>query len=323
MSCWWAQVQRLSTGLAEEILLKLNSKGWNLYKAVFTEEAEISPEETIQQGPVQEIAESHVYVLLPKTSEPCKPESVMSSLEAIVEKINGKPLLPIGDTSVELLAMKLRKTDVEIPFEKKAPQPYEITAKRKPLDQYKKITVPIRGFIDSLDYFLDTQRPSQINYANIDQPIRKMIYKLNQLGFLRTTKSRSATIKQVIKEPKLFLEGRGPDILAADEHSFITSGYVQFNITDIFDQNAQKFMHETRALCEKYSFVKITHEKNIRIECDCSDITNADRLKPDDDTESGIRKKYEVKSNKAHKRIKEFCKFRDALIEIAEKYSNP
>jgi hypothetical protein len=311
MSPGGRKVQRLSTELAEEILLKLNSKGWNLYKAVFTEDAEISPEETILQGPAQELSEAQMYIFLPKTDKPQNPESVTSKLEMITDKIKGKPLLPIGDTAVELLAMTLKKTEVEIPLEK------------KPTGQYKTVNVPIRGFIESLDYFLDTQKPSQINYANIDQPIRKMVYKLNQTGFLRTIKSRSAAIKQVLQEPKLFLEGRRPDIQASEDNIFITSGYVEFRITDIFDPKAQNFMRETRAVCEKYSFVTITHEETIRVECDCSDITKTDEIKPDDDTESGIRKRYEAKAGKAFKRIKEFCEFRDALVEIAEKYINP
>ncbi|MBW3018080.1 hypothetical protein KY325_02905, partial [Candidatus Woesearchaeota archaeon] len=174
----------------------------------------------------------------------------------------------------------------------------------------------------SLDFFLDTRKPKQINYSKIDQPIRHMIYQLDQVPFLRTIKSRSGRLRDEIKEPKLFLEGRDPTILAADNHKFITGGYLIFEIIDIFNPKAKEFMKEIRELEKDYSFVTFTNEENqiYRLDTPCEDLTRTCEITEEDCIETKIRKQYEVKKNVAENRIQAFLEIRDRLAKLAEKY---
>ena len=296
--------------LSKEILEKLNKKGWNLYAASFSiETKEIAAKETIESGPVKKLLENNCYVVLPQTENPKDPETVADSLENLVKKIGGKPLMPIGYTSIELLAMVPRKSEVEVPLE------------QKNSGKYKTVTIPINTFLEGLNYFLDTKKPRQINYSTIDQPIRKLIYTLDQIKFLRTLKSKAARIKKEIREPKLFLETGEPSIYPDDNNCFISRGYIKFRVIDIFDINAQGFMKEIKTLSREYSFVTISYPNSATlINCDCRDLTKYLELKAKDDTETKIRKEYEAKEYLANKRIKEFCEFRDKMMAIAEKY---
>ena len=296
--------------LSKEILEKLNKKGWNLYTASFSiETKEIAPKETIEAGPAKELLENNCYVVLPQTENPKDPETVADSLETLVKKIGGKPLMPIGYTSIELLAMVPRNSEVEIPLE------------QKNSGKYKTVTIPINTFLEGLNYFLDAKKPRQINYSMIDQPIRKLIYALDQIKFLRTLKCKSAKIKKEIREPKLFLESGNLSVYPDDGHCFISRGYIKFKILDIFDVNVQTFMKEVKKLSKEYSFVTTSHTNSTTlINCDCRDLTKYLELKTKDDTETKIRKEYETKECLAKKRIKEFCEFRDKLMAIAEKY---
>lgn len=296
--------------LSEKILKKLNKKGWNLYAASFSiDTKEVNPQKTIESGPAKELLENNFYVLLPQTEKSTDSDTVADALEQIVKKIGGKPLMPIGYTSIELLAMVPRKSEVEIPLE------------QKNSGRYKTVTIPINTFLEGLDYFLDANKPRQINYSKIDQPIRKLIYTLDQINFLKTLKCKAAKIKKEIREPKLFLEGKDPSIYPDDDCCFISRGYIKFRILDIFDVNAQNFMKEIKAMSKEYNFVTIYNLNNaVQLNCDCRDITKYLELKAKDDTKTKIRKEFEAKEYLANKRIKEFCEFRDKMMEIAEKY---
>lgn len=306
-----------TTGImAREIILaKIMHKGWNLYSAIFSiAEKDIAPAETIKNGPVQELLQGNTYILLPKADEPKEPKEVISALEKLIEKIRGKPTLPHGYQPIELLAFIPREDDVLVPLErKKNPNSQE--------GPYKHIAIPYAPFVDSLDYFLDTRKPKQINYANIDQPIRGLIYKLNQIPFLKTTKSKASRIKDEMKEPALMLEGRMPVIYPEEDNCFLTGGHIVFNITDIFNPKAKEFMADTREMVKQYKFATLTREdKDYILHTSCLDITRYLELKNNDNPETRIRKTYEVRKSKAEKKIKEFIAIRDDFEKIAEKY---
>ena len=304
--------------LAREIIMaKLMHKGWNLYAAIFSDDDnDVSPLETIKKGPVKEIEQNNLYIMLPTVKEPSNPEKVINALESLVDKIGGKPTLPHGYQPVELLAFTPREDDVLVPLEKKK-NPYSQEG------PYKYIAIPYAPFVDSLDYFLDTRKPKQINYANIDQPIRRLIYTLEQIPFLKTTKSRASRIKDEMKEPALLAEGRMPVVYPEEDNCFLTGGHIVFNITDIFNPNAKKFLADTREMIKKYSFATLEREeKDYILRTDCLDLTRCLELKKDDDPETRIRKTYEVKKKKAEERIKEFIAIRNDFEKIAEKYRN-
>lgn len=306
-----------TTGImAREIILaKIMHKGWNLYSAIFSiAEKDIAPIETIKNGPAKELMQGNTYILLPKVDEPKEPKEVISALEKLIEKINGKPTLPHGYQPVELLAFTPREDDVLVPLERK-------NNPDSPEGPYKHIAISYAPFVDSLDYFLDTKKPKQINYANIDQPIRRLIYKLEQIPFLKTIKSKASKIKDEIKEPALMLEGRMPVIYPEEDNCFLTGGYIVFNITDIFDPKAKEFLADTREMVKKYRFATLTREdKNYFLRTDCLDLTKYLELKKDDDPETRIRKTHEIRRYKAEKRVQEFIAIREDFEKIAEKY---
>ena|GEM_PF-3683399 len=296
---------------AKRISAKFRRKGWRTYAAQYSD-GKIDFNKTIKAGPVQELQKDVLYVIFPDADAPSNPEQVKAELQALVGKLKEKkpandksvgPLLPLGDGGVELQGIILRNNDIAIPGEG---------------ERYVGVLYP--RFMEVLEKFYTRNKERQINYTKIDSLIRDLIYTLNKIPFLRTVKSRAGYMAD---EVKTMLGRVLPDKEdeKGDEYCFVSSGYVLFDIVDIFDPGARLFLDDVKKLVADYSFASLIEEKDHKkVVLSASDLTRVDKIKEDDDLVTKIKKEQQAKKHLAKKRMSLFMEFRDGLADIAKKY---
>ena len=295
--------------VAEEILKKLNDKGWNLYKKEFSDGA-LDPDKTVREGPASKLEQDVFYVLLPAVERDNDPFAVSAALEKVIKKTGGQVLLPHGEEGISLQAIVLRESDVGIP----------VTSHT--------VGIPYFTFMAQLERIYDTKLEKQINYSKIDIQVREMIQKMNQLPFVYTLKSRAGKILKEIwrdlheeplsKEEKASL--KPPVVARSDEkQSLMTEGYVLFTVRN--HPQARDFLLDLKALAGKYSFATLDcTNKEWIFHTGFRDLLKYNEVEEDDNFVVRTEKEHAAHVKEAEIRITKFQEIRDEFMEIVEKY---
>jgi len=294
---------------AQEILKKLQRKGWNLYEKQYSDSI-LDADKTVIAGPAVKLAQDIFYVILPAVERDRDPFAVSDALEKVMKKTEGQVLLPHGKGGVSLQEIVLRESDIGI----------QVTG------HIVGITYPT--FIAQLDRIYDTTLEKQINYSKIDTQIREMVQKMNQVPFVYTLKSRAGKIlkeiwRDLIEEPLSPEEQalKNPKVVARsdEEQSMMTEGYVIFTARE--HPQARDFLLDLKAVASKYSFATLDcSDKKWKFHTDFRDLTRHLEVEEGDDFVARTKKEHGVPVKKAEKRIKDFQSIRYELMKIAEKY---
>ncbi len=294
---------------AQQVLEKLQSKGWNPYEKQYSD-GTLDPDKTVSEGPAAKLEQDRFYIILPAVERDRDPFAISDALKKIREKTGGQVLLPHGEGGVSLQEIVLRESDVGI----------QVTG------HIVGITYPT--FIDRLDRVYDTTLEKQINYSKIDAQIREMVEKMNQVPFLYTLKSRAGKILKEIwrdlsEEPFSPEEQalKNPKVVARSDkaQSMMTEGYVIFTVREHLQ--ARDFLLDLKAVASKYSFATLDCSgKKWKFHTDFRDLTRHLEVEEDDDFVVRTKKEHAVPAKKAEKRIKDFQSIRDELMKIIEKY---
>ena len=299
---------------AEEILKKLNDKGWNLYKAEYSCD-NLDPDATVRGGPVLKLEQDLFYVILPEVENAADPFAVSDALKEVMKKTGGSIQLAHGEKGISLQAIILREQDIGVG------------------DPESKIAAGVvyPTFIDLLERLYDRNLDRQINYANIDSSIRIMVQEMNKIPFVRTLKSRAGRLDDMLlrdiqgEEPfskeEWALPPEEKKIAAKPEDGniMITKGYVNFTVRA--HPQARDFLLDLKELASKYSFAVLDCvDKKWSFTLDCNDLTHEHEVEENDDYTVRNKKQHEADEEKAKKRITKFQEIRDKVMKIVEKY---
>ncbi|MBI1969726.1 hypothetical protein HYS48_03440 [Candidatus Woesearchaeota archaeon] len=156
-----------------------------------------------------------------------------------------------------------------------------------------------------------------INYGEIDEGIRDLVQKLNDIPFVATQSSCEGHIRPSMA-----------DIFPDEGHALLDGGHIIFRVDRRY-KGGRHFLEEMARLPETYPFVAlhVHHCKEFPCEIEgshsislgCEDLTDSEAFQGDT-LEAHIKRRFQVPTQQGYQRLQEFRGVWANVLTIAERY---